>query len=147
MTEELQLTVTDVPTGTVGEVLDWVGDDLKRCQLALKVEQNGKRRATLVSALTELRDSLAAADKREIDPDEIDPDEIDPDRADAAKAAAAAEHVPQGEELDRKTAEGGAMCAEHFPLGWNSPAVVRTEAATGVRQPNVTCEHGTYTRP
>jgi hypothetical protein len=42
---------SEVPNGTVAEVLAWVGDDDLRRQSALTVERDGKRRATLLKAL------------------------------------------------------------------------------------------------
>lgn len=41
-----------VPTGTVDEVLAWVGDDRDRAARALEVELSGKNRASLVAALS-----------------------------------------------------------------------------------------------
>lgn len=52
-----------------------------------------------------------------------------------------------GQEPDADLPVTDGMCPEHFPLGWNSTNVTRTEAATGVRSPRVTCEHGSYDRP
>jgi hypothetical protein len=40
-----------VPTGTVQDVLDWVGDDPERAQEALVAERDGQNRSTLVSQL------------------------------------------------------------------------------------------------
>jgi len=42
---------SDVPDGTVQEVLDWVGDDSERAQRALDVERSGQNRTSLVSQL------------------------------------------------------------------------------------------------
>jgi hypothetical protein len=39
------------PTGTVAEVLAWVGDDPRRAQLALEAEQAGQQRSTLIAQL------------------------------------------------------------------------------------------------
>lgn len=107
-------TVADVPQGTVSEVLDWVGDSLARCDLAIDAESAGKQRGTLLASLTSLRKALA---------------EGTPDGVDAAQA-----------ERDNPP------CPEHFPGGWGADVITRTELVTGVRQPSVTCEHGTYKR-
>lgn len=42
---------SDVPDGTVQEVLDWVGDDPERAQRALDVERSGQNRSSLVAEL------------------------------------------------------------------------------------------------
>lgn len=42
----------EVPEGTIGDILAWVGDDPARAELALQAELEGKRRKTLVDALT-----------------------------------------------------------------------------------------------
>lgn len=42
---------SDVPDGTIGEVLEWVGDDSERAQRALDVERTGQNRSSLVSQL------------------------------------------------------------------------------------------------
>lgn len=42
----------EVPEGTIGDILAWVGDDPARAELALDAELAGKRRKTLVDALT-----------------------------------------------------------------------------------------------
>lgn len=39
------------PTGTVEDVLDWVGDDLSRAEAALDAELEGKGRSTLIDSL------------------------------------------------------------------------------------------------
>lgn len=46
----------EVPTGTVPEILSWVGEDVERAKKALDVETSGdsKPRKGLVSQLTEL---------------------------------------------------------------------------------------------
>lgn len=41
-----------VPEGTIGDILAWVGDDEARAEAALTAELAGKRRKTLVDALT-----------------------------------------------------------------------------------------------
>jgi len=43
---------TQVPDGTVAEVLDWAGDDPHRRQAALEAERAGKNRKTVIEALT-----------------------------------------------------------------------------------------------
>lgn len=40
-----------VPTGTVPEVLAWVGADLVRAQLALDAELDGNKRKSLIATL------------------------------------------------------------------------------------------------
>lgn len=53
--EESESTTTEeVPTGTVDEVLEWVGDDKDRAALALEAEKSGKNRKSLISELEEL---------------------------------------------------------------------------------------------
>lgn len=44
----------DVPSGSVDEVLDWVGEDLVRARRALVVERAGKDRRTLTEQLEKL---------------------------------------------------------------------------------------------
>jgi hypothetical protein len=55
--------MTDVPDGTVQDVLDWVGDDPGRAQAALDAEQAGAQRSTLITRLEALAvtDSPAGA--------------------------------------------------------------------------------------
>lgn len=43
-----------VPAGNVSEVLEWVGEDKERAQLALDAEKAGHNRKTLVKQLKEL---------------------------------------------------------------------------------------------
>jgi hypothetical protein len=43
--------VTDVPTGTIAEVLDWAGEDPARVQSALNAERAGQNRSTLITEL------------------------------------------------------------------------------------------------
>src|SRR4051812_11427115 len=43
--------MSDVPDGTVQEVLDWVGDDLARANAAYQVEVGGAGRTTLINRL------------------------------------------------------------------------------------------------
>lgn len=43
---------TEVPQGTIAEVLAWVGDNDLRRQSALTVERAGKNRKTLIDKLT-----------------------------------------------------------------------------------------------
>jgi hypothetical protein len=40
-----------VPIGTVAEMLDWVGDDPDRADLALQAEYTGQQRSTLIAQL------------------------------------------------------------------------------------------------
>jgi hypothetical protein len=42
---------SDVPDGTIGEVLDWVGDDPDKADRALQVERTGQNRSSLISEL------------------------------------------------------------------------------------------------
>lgn len=42
---------SQVPDGTVTEVLDWVGDDPERAQAALVAEREGSNRSTLIAQL------------------------------------------------------------------------------------------------
>lgn len=61
----------DVPSGTVAEVLTWVGDDPVRAQKALDAEvSHDKPRKGLVSVLTEKIDAEAEAKPEESDDDE-----------------------------------------------------------------------------
>jgi hypothetical protein len=56
VTEAEAPTAADVPTGTIEEVLTWVGDDPLRAQLAAAVEsQRDTPRATLAQALDKIR--------------------------------------------------------------------------------------------
>jgi hypothetical protein len=43
--------MTDVPQGTIAEVLDWVGEDPDRADLALQAEYLGQNRSTLITQL------------------------------------------------------------------------------------------------
>jgi len=42
--------------------------------------------------------------------------------------------------------ESGALCSEHFPLGWDDPATSMYNNPAH-KYPAVTCEHGTWQRP
>jgi hypothetical protein len=42
------------PAGTVAEVLAWVGEDRRRARQALRVEQTGQQRSSLISELERL---------------------------------------------------------------------------------------------
>ena len=56
----------DVPSGTVPEVLTWVGDDVERAQKALDEEvANDKPRKGLVAQLQEMIDAEAAEEDAE----------------------------------------------------------------------------------
>ena len=46
------ITADEVPVGPIGEVLAWVGDDDRRRQVALRVEQAGKQRKGVLEALS-----------------------------------------------------------------------------------------------
>jgi hypothetical protein len=48
---------TQVPDGSVSDVLEWVGDDAQRASTALAHEEGGKGRKTLVTRLSELTDA------------------------------------------------------------------------------------------
>lgn len=47
---------SDVPSGTVREVLEWVGDDQDRAEQALAAEKEGAKRSTLISELEDILD-------------------------------------------------------------------------------------------
>lgn len=44
----------EVPVGSVAEVLEWVGEDEERAQRALKTEEAGHKRKTLLKQLKDL---------------------------------------------------------------------------------------------
>lgn len=44
----------EVPVGSVAEVLEWVGEDKERAQLALETEKAGHERKTLLKQLKDL---------------------------------------------------------------------------------------------
>ncbi|MEV0608122.1 hypothetical protein AB0I61_17325 [Polymorphospora rubra] len=46
--------VDEVPTGSIADVLEWVGDDPDRAQRALDAEQAGKARTSLMPELERL---------------------------------------------------------------------------------------------
>lgn len=54
--------MTDVPDGTVQDVLDWVGDDPGRAQAALDAEDAGQQRSTLITRLEALAVTDSPAD-------------------------------------------------------------------------------------
>jgi hypothetical protein len=75
--------MTDVPEGTVQEVLDWVGDDPTRAASALDAERNGQQRSTLMTKLEAIA-SGGGTDVTETEaPDntlpEVDGPNVDPD--------------------------------------------------------------------
>lgn len=45
---------SEVPTGTVEEVKEWVGDDPDRARQALEAERAGQNRSTLIAYLEEI---------------------------------------------------------------------------------------------
>lgn len=45
---------SEVPSGSIKEVLDWVGEDVERASLALDVESKGSERKTLLQKLKDL---------------------------------------------------------------------------------------------
>lgn len=49
--EQIDSDDSDVPEGTVDEVVDWVGDDQGRATRALQAERAGQNRTTLVAQL------------------------------------------------------------------------------------------------
>lgn len=49
-------TTPKVPSGTVKEVLEWVGDDKEKAAQALEAEKDGAKRSTLISTLEEIVD-------------------------------------------------------------------------------------------
>jgi hypothetical protein len=59
-TEELELQkpvhdpLDDVPSGSAAEILAWVGEDAERAELALKREEDGHQRKTVLKKLKEL---------------------------------------------------------------------------------------------
>lgn len=167
-------TIEDVPQGTVSEVMSWVGDDAERCDLAIAAEKVGKQRATLLTSLEAHRRTLAeqaqpAADTEQVSAPGGTLDDLklyeqpavnepprpnvtpgsNPAAADAAQVASQVDsdavrpaEAPQADDEPK----GDTPCEEHFPNGWDTPVITRTEAVTGIRQPSVTCEHGTYKR-
>jgi hypothetical protein len=46
--------VSQVPEGTISEVLEWVADDARRAQVALDAEREGQQRSTLLAELERL---------------------------------------------------------------------------------------------
>jgi hypothetical protein len=54
--------MSDVPVGTVQDVLEWVGDDPDRAGAALAVEQTGVQRSTLMSKLEAIASQPEEAD-------------------------------------------------------------------------------------
>lgn len=42
---------SEVPTGSVSAVLKWVGDDVERAEAALKAEEEGQERSSLITKL------------------------------------------------------------------------------------------------
>lgn len=54
-TEEIkEATVIDVPSGSVNNILKWVGDDTDKAKAAYAVETTDKQRVSLLSQLKEL---------------------------------------------------------------------------------------------
>lgn len=48
----------EVPKGTVSEILDWVGDDKERVELAIAAEKDGLHRKSLLASLESLHNTL-----------------------------------------------------------------------------------------
>lgn len=141
-----------VPTGNVQSVLDWVAQDPAppaRRDAALEVERTkGTPRTSLVTQLEALntppdgRDAAQVADQA--DPLAVDtvPVQVDDSPRPLDPAAQA-----NSDTTVRAPQDGDAvLCTIHFPQGWDSANIRRTEEVTGVKQPAVTCEHGTYRR-
>ena len=63
------------------------------------------------------------------------------------RVRATVDDTPPAEVGSPAQTETPAMCAEHFPLGWRSAAIVQANERLGIVQPVVFCEHGTYTSP
>ena len=63
------------------------------------------------------------------------------------RVRATVDDMPPADVEQPPQAETPAMCAEHFPLGWKSVAIVQANERLGIVQPVVFCEHGAYTRP
>lgn len=53
--------MTDVPDGTITQVLEWVGDDPGRARAALDAEYDGQMRTTLISQLETIAAKEATA--------------------------------------------------------------------------------------
>lgn len=51
---EVVETTSEVPVGSIKEVLAWVGEDAERAQKALEAEEAGSERKTLVGSLKEI---------------------------------------------------------------------------------------------
>lgn len=62
---------TEVPAGSISEVLQWVGDDTERAELALAHETANHGRKTLVEKLNVL---VHGEDEADVDEDEDDDD-------------------------------------------------------------------------
>lgn len=52
--KRLESKEVEVPSGTIDEVLAWVGEDTARAELALEAENSGHKRKTLTARLKEL---------------------------------------------------------------------------------------------
>ena len=63
------MAASEVPQGTVQDVLDWVGDDPDRARQALDAEQSGQQRTTLTSKLEDIADQQEDAVTSPTSPD------------------------------------------------------------------------------
>lgn len=69
---------SEVPEGTISDVLDWVGDDPERAQAALVAERDGQNRSTLISQLESIsckEDSVSESTATTDQSDEVREDE------------------------------------------------------------------------
>lgn len=147
--------------GTAEDVMARVGEDLEKVEAAIEAERGGRQRSTLLTKLELLRAKLAEqSGSPSADPLQREAvSELSAlsaaERAELEELRAlkermrAAGPVPDGQDMRPASGREGdqGMCAEHFPMGWESPVITRTEKALGRKQPQVTCEHGTYGRP
>ncbi|HEX5997262.1 MAG TPA: hypothetical protein VFY84_19150, partial [Jiangellales bacterium] len=153
--------IEQVPDGNVTAVLDWVGDDLARCDAAIQVEEVGKQRGTLLASLGSLRRALAeraaAVDEPQVNaPETANPDEQDtngnltetPGPAETPLPDESTAHVDAADAPQAGHADAE-LCSVHFPLGWNSKTCY-LRGDTRRPHPKVFCEHapqGGYVRP
>lgn len=77
----------------------------------------------------------------------IKADSVDQELRDREAERAAAEQGESRQAAAKQGAEQSDLCTEHFPNGWLTPIITRTDRTVRRPQPTVTCEHGTYTRP
>lgn len=73
----------EVPQGTVNELLEWVGDDKDRAQLALDAEnEKASPRSTAIDAF----ESIILSDDEPVEEEPEEPAEADAEEADAEEA-------------------------------------------------------------